>query len=144
MYPSQSLRTSGETVIIDGLCASACTIVLGAVPHDKICVTSRANFGFHAAWDFAANGREVTNPDATQGAYQLLPDMAAEFVRRNVGVIAAGAPPAGPARATPWRNASTIWLVSAGQRADEHVPLLLSRRTGFLTALRLRTKAQGS
>ena len=29
-----------------------------------------------------------------EGAYQLLPDMAAEFVRRNVGVIAAGAPPA--------------------------------------------------
>ena len=28
----QSLRSSGEQVIIDGLCASACTIVLGAVP----------------------------------------------------------------------------------------------------------------
>ena len=28
----QDLRTSGEQVIIDGLCASACTIVLGAVP----------------------------------------------------------------------------------------------------------------
>ena len=37
----QGLRTSGETVIIDGLCASACTIVLGAVSHDRICVTSR-------------------------------------------------------------------------------------------------------
>ena len=45
----QGLRTSGETVIIDGLCASACTIVLGAVPHDRICVTSHANLGFHAA-----------------------------------------------------------------------------------------------
>src|SRR5258708_38863877 len=32
----QGLRSSGETVIIDGLCASACTIVLGAVAHDKI------------------------------------------------------------------------------------------------------------
>ncbi|MBE0703359.1 MAG: hypothetical protein IH582_09345, partial [Afipia sp.] len=39
----QNLRTSGETVVIDGLCASACTIVLGAVPHDRICVTSRAS-----------------------------------------------------------------------------------------------------
>src|SRR6201996_82126 len=39
----QGLRSSGETVIIDGLCASACTIVLGAVPHDRICVTSHAN-----------------------------------------------------------------------------------------------------
>ena len=36
----QSLRTSGETVIIDGLCASACTIVLGAVPHDRIFLPS--------------------------------------------------------------------------------------------------------
>jgi hypothetical protein len=38
-------------VIIDGFCASACTIVLGTVPHDKICVTFRAKLGFHAAWD---------------------------------------------------------------------------------------------
>jgi hypothetical protein len=37
-------------VIIDGFRASACTIVLGAVPDDKICVTSRAKFGFHAPW----------------------------------------------------------------------------------------------
>ena len=28
----QRLRSSGESVIIDGLCASACTIALGAVP----------------------------------------------------------------------------------------------------------------
>ncbi|MDU1666734.1 MAG: hypothetical protein E6833_10985, partial [Bradyrhizobium sp.] len=34
----QGLRSSGEYVIIDGLCASACTIVLGAIPHEKICV----------------------------------------------------------------------------------------------------------
>ena len=48
----QGVRGSGERVIIDGVCASACTIVLGSVPHDKICVTSRARLGFHAAWDF--------------------------------------------------------------------------------------------
>jgi hypothetical protein len=36
----QRLRSSGESVIIDGLCASACTLVLSAVPHNKICVTS--------------------------------------------------------------------------------------------------------
>jgi hypothetical protein len=44
----QGVRSSGEMVIIDGFRASACTIVLGAVPDDKICVTSRAKFGFHA------------------------------------------------------------------------------------------------
>ena len=56
----QDLRQSGETVIIDGLCASACTIVLGAIPHDRICVTSSATLGFHAAWDFGSNGRAIT------------------------------------------------------------------------------------
>ena len=69
----QGLRTSGETVIIDGLCASACTIVLGAVPHDKICVTSHANLGFHAAWDFGSNGRAITNAEATQMLYSMYP-----------------------------------------------------------------------
>src|ERR1700737_1691442 len=44
----QGLRSSGETVVIDGLCASACTIILSAVPHDKICVTSYANLGLPA------------------------------------------------------------------------------------------------
>ena len=61
----QHLRSSGETVIIDGLCASACTIVLATLPHDKICVTSRATLGFHAAYDFGANGRTITNREAT-------------------------------------------------------------------------------
>jgi hypothetical protein len=61
----ERLRSSGQSVIIDGLCASACTIVLGAVPHDKICVTSRAALGFHAAYDFSINGRTFTNREAT-------------------------------------------------------------------------------
>src|SRR5438105_13945378 len=60
----QGLRSSGDSVVIDGLCASACTIVLGAVPHHKICVTSRATLGFHAACDFAANGRTITDREA--------------------------------------------------------------------------------
>ena len=42
----QRLRSSGESVIIDGLCASACTLVLSEVPHSKICVTSRATLRF--------------------------------------------------------------------------------------------------
>jgi hypothetical protein len=69
----QGLRSSGETVVIDGLCASACTIILNSVPHDKICVTSRATLGFHAAWDFGSNGRAITNPEATQMLYSMYP-----------------------------------------------------------------------
>jgi len=69
----QGLRSTGDSVVIDGLCASACTIVLGAVPHEKICVTSRATLGFHAAWDFGANGRTITNREATMMLYSMYP-----------------------------------------------------------------------
>jgi len=69
----ERLRSSGQSVIIDGLCASACTIVLNAVPHDKICVTSRAALGFHAAYDFGNNGRTFTNREATMMLYSMYP-----------------------------------------------------------------------
>jgi hypothetical protein len=82
----QGLRNSGETVIIDGLCASACTIVLGAIPHNKICVTSHATLGFHAAWDFGANGRAVTNPAATQMLYSMYPSSVRRWISQRGGL----------------------------------------------------------
>ena len=82
----QGLRSSGETVIIDGLCASACTIVLGAIPHDKICVTSHATLGFHAAWDFGANGRAITNPEATQMLYSMYPSPVRHWISARGGL----------------------------------------------------------
>jgi hypothetical protein len=45
----QQIRDSGERVVIDGPCLSACTLVTGIVPRDHICVTERAMLGFHAA-----------------------------------------------------------------------------------------------
>jgi len=82
----QGLKSSGETVMIDGLCASACTIVLGAVPHDKICVTSRANLGFHAAWDFSSSGRPVTNLEATQMLYEMYPSSIRSWIAKRGGL----------------------------------------------------------
>jgi hypothetical protein len=82
----QGLRTSGEAGIIDGLCASACTIVLGAVPHDRICVTSHATLGFHAAWDFGANGRAITNPEATQMLYSMYPSTVKRWIQARGGL----------------------------------------------------------
>ena len=69
----QRLASAGESVIIDGLCASACTILLSELPHDKICVTSRAMLGFHAAWNFGPNGRTFTDPEATLMLYSTYP-----------------------------------------------------------------------
>ncbi|MGY8680405.1 hypothetical protein Q2941_21760 [Bradyrhizobium sp. UFLA05-153] len=82
----QDLRQSGETVIIDGLCASACTIVLGAIPRDRICVTSHATLGFHAAWDFGSNGRAVTNPEATQMLYAMYPSHVRRWISQRGGL----------------------------------------------------------
>lgn len=82
----QSLRGSGETVVIDGLCASACTIVLGAVPRDKICVTARASLGFHAAWDPGAGGRPITNREATQMLYEMYPSSIRRWISRRGGL----------------------------------------------------------
>ena len=67
-------------VIIDGVCLSACTIVLGSVTRDKICVTSRAKLGFHSAWNPASNGRKVTDPEATHTLYSMYPSE----VRRSI------------------------------------------------------------
>lgn len=44
------IRDRGERVIIDGICNSACTLVLGIVPLNRICVTPRASLGFHEAY----------------------------------------------------------------------------------------------
>jgi hypothetical protein len=60
-----AIRDRGERVIIDGVCNSACTLVLGIVPLNRICVTPRASLGFHTAYfdqsyTFAAPARGVS------------------------------------------------------------------------------------
>ena len=82
----QDVRSSGEMVIIDGLCASACTIVLGAVPRDKICVTSHASLGFHAAWDLDDNGHAITNPEATHMLYSMYPSPVKRWINQRGGL----------------------------------------------------------
>lgn len=82
----QDLRSSGQSVMIDGLCASACTIVLGTIPHDKICVTSHATLGFHAAWDFGTNGRAITNPEATQLLFSMYPTPIRRWISHRGGL----------------------------------------------------------
>src|ERR1700747_3418027 len=53
----ERVRASGERVVIDGPCLSACTLVLSVVPDDRICVTRRAILGFHAARSIDQRGR---------------------------------------------------------------------------------------
>jgi len=58
----ERVRASGEIVVIDGPCLSACTLVLSVVPNDRICVTRRAVLGFHAARSIDRRGRLYANP----------------------------------------------------------------------------------
>jgi hypothetical protein len=43
------LARQGVNVRIVGPCQSACTVLLGHIPHSRICVTPQATFGFHLA-----------------------------------------------------------------------------------------------
>jgi hypothetical protein len=62
----ERVRSSGERVVIDGPCLSACTLVLSMVPDDRICVTRRAVLGFHAARSIDRRGRIYAEPEASR------------------------------------------------------------------------------
>ena len=81
-----ALRGSGEHVIIDGPCLSACTMVLGVIPRERICVTPRARLGFHAAWHPGDNGRPVHSREATQLLMEIYPEHVRSWIARRGGL----------------------------------------------------------
>lgn len=81
-----NIRKSGQHVIIDGDCFSACTIVTGMVAHQNICITPRARFGFHAALAPNEFGMLAVNPTATRVLYQLYPTNIRTWLHRNGGL----------------------------------------------------------
>jgi hypothetical protein len=82
----EAMRQSGERVIIDGPCLSACTMVLGAIPRNRICVTSRAVLGFHAAYDLDLSGRQVTSRGATSLLMDHYPQQVRNWIARRGGL----------------------------------------------------------
>jgi hypothetical protein len=82
------VRATGERVIIDGICNSACTLVLGIVPLNKICVTPKASLGFHQAYyDKAFTfGIKVTSSEGTSDLMSYYPDTVKDWIRRNGGL----------------------------------------------------------
>jgi hypothetical protein len=81
-----ALRDTGEQIIIDGICSSACTLVLGIVPHDRICVTQNAVLGFHAAWRPGLFGFEIINDPATRTLWNIYPMPIRQWINRNGGL----------------------------------------------------------
>lgn len=82
------VRDSGERVVIDGVCNSACTLVFGIVPINRICVTPRASLGFHEAYyDKAFTfGIKVTSVSGTSELMSYYPETVKDWIRRNGGL----------------------------------------------------------
>src|SRR3974390_994509 len=78
----EALRKSGQRVVIDGTCASACTLLLGVIPHNRICVTPRAVLAFHAAWDPSLTGAQ-TNAPGTKYLWSRYPDGVRRWIARG-------------------------------------------------------------
>jgi hypothetical protein len=81
-----AVRDAGQPVVIDGTCSSACTMVLGIVPPDRICVTQRAVLGFHAAWRPGFLGLKVLNSPATRTLWSFYPPAIRQWITRNGGL----------------------------------------------------------
>jgi hypothetical protein len=80
------LRKSGDSVVIDGPCLSACTLVLSAVPKDRICVTRRAVLGFHAARLIDPRGRFHAQPEASEIMFEMYPSAVRGWIRQHGGL----------------------------------------------------------
>jgi hypothetical protein len=82
----EGVRTSGERVVIDGPCLSACTLVLTIVPNERICVTRRAILGFHAARSIDRRGRMYAEPEASEMVLEAYPAAVQDWIRRRGGL----------------------------------------------------------
>jgi hypothetical protein len=82
----ETLRESGQRVVIDGPCFSACTLVLDFVPRSRICVTKRAVLGFHAARLVDQYGEEFPAPEATRVVAEAYPAPIRNWIRRHGGL----------------------------------------------------------
>ena len=81
-----AIRDSGEQVMIDGRCFSACTLVTALVPKDKICITERAMLGFHAGWFETNAGERVPSPTGTLVLYEMYPPIIRNWIARRGGL----------------------------------------------------------
>ncbi|MBR0718090.1 hypothetical protein [Bradyrhizobium liaoningense] len=80
------VRETGERVVIDGPCFSACTLVLSIVPGERICVTKRAVLGFHAARSVDRRGRFYAEPEASEAVLAAYPGPVRDWISRHGGL----------------------------------------------------------
>jgi hypothetical protein len=83
----ENIRDSGERLVIDGPCLSACTLFTAFVPHDQVCVTRRAVLGFHAATYYNSARRSlVPTRKGTELVIALYPPEIRSWIARHGGL----------------------------------------------------------
>jgi hypothetical protein len=84
------VRDRKERVVIDGICNSACTLVLGIVPLNRICVTPRASLGFHQAYYDKrwTAGLRVTSVAGTDELMSYYPSPVKTWIAKKGGLTA--------------------------------------------------------
>jgi len=82
------IRDRGERVVIDGVCNSACTLLLGIVPLSRVCATPRASLGFHQAYYDKrwTAGIRVTSVSGTAELMSVYPPTVKNWVQRHGGL----------------------------------------------------------
>jgi hypothetical protein len=81
------MRASGERIVIDGPCLSACTLLTGIVPRDHVCITNRAVLGFHAASYYNDVSRSLVPTRAgTRLVMRLYPSEIRAWINRHGGL----------------------------------------------------------
>jgi hypothetical protein len=83
----QEVRDSGEHIVIDGPCLSACTLLTGIVPRDHVCVTRQAVLGFHAASYYDDASRSlVPTREGSRVVMQYYPAQIRSWINRHGGL----------------------------------------------------------
>jgi hypothetical protein len=83
----RQIRDSGQRVVIDGPCLSACTLLTGIVPRDRVCITRRAALGFHAASYYDDASRTlVPTRHGSELVMRLYPPEIRSWINRHGGL----------------------------------------------------------
>jgi len=83
----EDISASGQRLVIDGPCLSACTLFTAMMPRDRVCVTRRAVLGFHAASYYDDTSRSfVPTRAGTRLVMRIYPPAIRSWIERHGGL----------------------------------------------------------
>jgi len=83
----EEMNASGQRLVIDGPCLSACTLFTATMPRDRVCVTRRAVLGFHAASYYDDTRRSfVPTRAGTRLVMRIYPPAIRSWIERHGGL----------------------------------------------------------